>query len=361
MTTPQTTTTTATSPSPPAIPPDSAHLYDEDGFFYPEPDGEPMPDPEYQDRNIRSARYQLDGFYHHRPGAYVSGNTVIYYQRGNPRRNVSPDCYVAFNVDYSRIAYRDSFWVWELGKPPDFVLEVASQSTASVDIGPKMAIYAEMGVMEYWLFDRTTDGEHYGFRLAGFRLVNGRYEPIPLVEDAPDRLGGYSPTLGLDIRWEYDATLEYGIIRFYNPLTGEYLLDYDSSFGALEDARAARDNAQAERNEARDQARESRDKAREARAERDIARSEVRTAYAERDEARAETESARTETESTRAEREFARTETESTRAERDAARDKARAARDEARAAWAARTAAEAELAALREQLRRQQEQPES
>ena len=326
MTTPKTTTTTATSPSPPAIPPGDAHLYDEDGFFYPEPDGEPMPDPEYQDRNIRSARYQLDGFYHHRPDTYVSGNTVIYYQRGNPRRNVSPDCYVAFNVDYSRIAYRDSFWVWELGKPPDFVLEVASQSTASVDIGPKMAIYAEMGVMEYWLFDRTTDGEHYGFRLAGFRLVNGRYEPIPLIADGPDRLGGYSPTLGLDIRWEYDATLEYGVIRFYNPLTGEYLLDYDASFGALEDARA----------------------------ERDIARSEVRTAYAERDEARAETESARAEIEATRAEREFARTETESARTERDAARDKARAERE-------ARAAAEAELAALREQLRRQQEQPES
>ena len=359
MTTPQTTTTTATSPSPPAIPPDDAHLYDEDGFFYPEPDGEPMPDPEYQDRNIRSARYQLDGFYHHRPGTYVSGNTVIYYQRGNPRRNVSPDCYVAFNVDYSRIAYRDSFWVWELGKPPDFALEVASQSTASVDIGPKMAIYAEMGVIEYWLFDRTPDGEHYGFRLAGFRLVNGRYEPIPVVADGPDRLGGYSPTLGLDIRWEYDAVLEYGIIRFYNPLNGEYLLDYDASFGALEDARAARDIARSEVRTAYAARDEAHAETESARAARDIARSEVRTAYAARDEARAETESAHAEIEATRAEREFARTETESARAERDAARDKARAARDQARAERAARAAAEAELAALRAQLRRQQEQP--
>ena len=263
-----------------------------------------MPDPEYQDRNIRSARYQLDGFYHHRPGTYVSGNTVIYYERGNPRRNVSPDCYVAFNVDYSRIAYRDSFWVWELGKPPDFALEVASESTASVDIGRKMVIYAEMGVIEYWLFDRTPDGKHYRFRLAGFRLVNGRYEPIAVVEEAPGRLRGYSPTLGLDIRWEYDEALEYGVIRFSNPLTGEYLLDYDASFGALEEAREGRAAAE---------------------------------------EGRAAAEAARRQTEMALQGSEAARRQTEAALQE-----------------AEAARAAAEAETAALRERLRRMQEQPE-
>ena len=273
MTTPQPAPPVSPSPSPaslletlpPDIPLGDEHLYDEDGCYYPEADGEPMPDPDYQDRNVRSARYQLDGFYYHRPGTYVSGNTIIYYERNNARRSVSPDCYVAFDVDYSHIYYRTSYWVWELGKPPDFVLEVASKTTATVDTGPKMSIYAGMGVIEYWLFDRSPDGEYYGFRLAGFRLVNGRYEPIPVVEDGPDRLRGYSPTLGLDIRWEYDAELEHGVIRFYNPLTEEYLLDYEESFGALEnaqaerdEARTARDNAQAERDEARDQARTER-------------------------------------------------------------------------------------------------------
>lgn len=334
MTTPQPAPPVSPSPSPaslletppPDIPLGDEHLYDEDGYYYPEADGEPMPDPDYQDRNVRSARYQLDGFYYHRPGTYVSGNTLIYYERNNARRSVSPDCYVAFDVDYSLIYHRTSFWVWELGKAPDFVMEVASKTTATVDTGPKMSIYAGMGVIEYWLFDRSPDGEYYGFRLAGFRLVNGRYEPIPVAEDGPDRLRGYSPTLGLDIRWEYDAELEHGVIRFYNPLTEEYLLDYEESFGALEDARA----------------------------ERDVARAETRTS-------RAEIESARAETEAARAESEFARTETESARAERDAARAETEAARDKARAARAeteaARAAAESEIAALREQLRRQQE----
>ena len=137
-----------------------------------------MPDAEYQDRNIRSARYQLDGFYHDRPGTYVSGNTVIYYEQGNPRRNVSPDCYVAFNVDYSVINYHGSYWVWEMGKPPDFVLEVASESTAGNDTGRKMLIYASMGAGEYWLFDRTVNGKHYGFRMAGYYLGPEGYEPF---------------------------------------------------------------------------------------------------------------------------------------------------------------------------------------
>ena len=231
--------------APPAIDPGRAHLYDENGVFYPEPDGEPMPDAEYQDRNIRSARYQLDGFYHDRPGTYVSGNTVIYYEQGNPRRNVSPDCYVAFNVDYSVINYHGSYWVWEMGKPPDFVLEVASESTAGNDTGRKMLIYASMGAGEYWLFDRTVNGKHYGFRMAGYYLGPEGYEPFAITEDAAGNLRAHSPTLGLDICWEYDPALRHGIIRFYNPVSGEYLLDYEESFDALEEARSGRAAAEA--------------------------------------------------------------------------------------------------------------------
>ena len=231
--------------APPAIDPGRAHLYDENGVFYPEPDGEPMPDAEYQDRNIRSARYQLDGFYHDRPGTYVSGNTVIYYEQGNPRRNVSPDCYVAFNVDYSVINYHGSYWVWEMGKPPDFVLEVASESTAGNDTGRKMLIYASMGAGEYWLFDRTVNGKHYGFRMAGYYLGPEGYEPFAIMEDAAGNLRAHSPTLGLDICWEYDPALRHGIIRFYNPVSGEYLLDYEESFDALEEARSGRAAAEA--------------------------------------------------------------------------------------------------------------------
>lgn len=233
------------APAPPGIDPALAYLYDENGVFYPEADGEPMPDATYQDRTIRSARFQLDHHFHRRTGTYVGGNTLIYYEQGNPRRVVSPDCYVALDVDFAIIHYRDCYRVWDMGKPPDFVMEVASKSTARNDTGEKMRIYAGMGIAEYWLFDQTPDGEYYGFRLAGYRLVNGNYEPFAVIEDSIGNLSGYSPTLGLDIRWEYDPVWDEGKIRFYHPMSGTYLLDYEESFLVIEESDAARQQAEA--------------------------------------------------------------------------------------------------------------------
>ena len=235
------------APAPPGIDPKLAYLYDENGVFYPEADGEPMPDAEYQDHTTRSARFQLDHHFRHRPGTQISGNTLIYYEQGNPRRVVSPDCYVAFDVDLSIIRYHTNYRVWEMGKPPDFTLEVASKSTASNDTGAKMRIYSGMGIAEYWLFDKSPSGEYYGFRMAGYRLVNGDYQSIAVAEDHSGNLNGYSTTLGLDIRWEYDRDLDEGRIRFYDPLAGGYLLDYEEALYAIDEADAAREQAAAAR------------------------------------------------------------------------------------------------------------------
>ena len=72
----------------------------------------------------------------------------------------------------------NGYVISEQGKPPDFVLEVASESTANIDTGAKRDDYAALGIAEYWRFDET--GEYHGARLAGDRLVQGRYEPIPI-------------------------------------------------------------------------------------------------------------------------------------------------------------------------------------
>ena len=61
----------------------------------------------------------------------------------------------------------------EWGKPPDFVLEVASESTAEVDAGEMRKDYVALGIGEYWRFDET--GRHHGTRLAGQRLVEEEY------------------------------------------------------------------------------------------------------------------------------------------------------------------------------------------
>lgn len=235
------------APAPPGIDPKLAYLYDANGVFYPEADGEPMPDADYQDHTTRSARFQLDHHFRHRPGTKVSGNTLIYYEQGNPRRVVSPDCYVAFDVDLSIIRYHTNYRVWEMGKPPDFTLEVASKSTSRTDTGAKMRIYSGMGIAEYWLFDKSPSGEYYGFRMAGYRLVNGDYQSIAVNEGNSGNLNGYSTALGLDIRWEYDSDLDEGRIRFYDPLAGGYLLDYEEALYAIDEADAAREQADAAR------------------------------------------------------------------------------------------------------------------
>lgn len=120
-----------------------------------------------------------------------------------------PDTLVAFGVDPKEFWKRGAYVIPELGKPPDFVLEVASESTVKADLEDRPLDYARLGVGEYWRFDRT--GEHYGARLAGDRLVAGHYEPIPIDTISYDVHQGYSSALSLDLRWNH------GELLFFSP------------------------------------------------------------------------------------------------------------------------------------------------
>ena len=151
--------------------------------------------------------------------------------RGAIRR--SPDLLIAFGVQPQ--AYRDSngYIISEQGKPPDFALEVVSPSTAEVDTSAKRDDYAALGILEYWRFDET--GEHHGTRLAGERLENGVYVPIPIDELPDGSLQGYSAVLNLYLRWED------GLLGWYDPATGRHIPTFeDERAGRIEaEARAA--------------------------------------------------------------------------------------------------------------------------
>ena len=123
-------------------------------------------------------------------------NIPIRFNPGNRRVFIAPDICLAFDVDAMAIIIRESYDLWEVGKPPDFVLEVASRSTYRKDLYEKPEIYAYIGVGEYWLFD-PTGGELYGQGLTGYRLVNGMYEPIEIAPNEHDVESGYSAALGL--------------------------------------------------------------------------------------------------------------------------------------------------------------------
>ena len=112
-----------------------------------------------------------------------------------------PDLLVAFDVSAEMYAEHNGYIISEQGKPPDFVMEVASPSTASKDTGVKPDHYAALAIPEYWRFDST--GRDYGEHLAGETLDGDAYRPLRIEEIAPEILQGYSPALGLLIRWEH--------------------------------------------------------------------------------------------------------------------------------------------------------------
>ena len=148
-----------------------------------------------------------------------------------------PDLLIAFDVDPELYEASNGYIISEQGKPPDFVLEVASRSTADTDTGAKREDYARMLIPEYWRFDET--GEHHGTRLAGDRLVGNVYEPMPIDELPDDVLQGYSPALNLLLRWEH------GALAFYDPATERHIVTYDDLQERAERAEARANAAEA--------------------------------------------------------------------------------------------------------------------
>ena len=141
-----------------------------------------------------------------------------------------PDLLIAFNANPAVYRENNAYVISEQGKPPDFVLEIASPSSRRRDRVTKRPAYANLGIPEYWRFDETDDPRHT--KLAGDRLSpDGQYRPIP-IERLPDgTLQGYSAVLNLYLRWEG------GQLRWHDPATGRHIV-------TLEDERSRADYAE---------------------------------------------------------------------------------------------------------------------
>ena len=182
---------------------------------YPETDGQPMAEtPAHRDVMIDAIQV-LQRHFAHRPDVYVSGNMMMYYEEGEPRRCVSPDVFVAVGVEDKD---RRTYLLWREAKGPDFVLEVTSKSTRRNDQVTKRALYEWMGVSEYVLYDPL--GEYLSPSLQGFALSGGRY-----VELEGRRLPGgaralHSGVLGLSLH----VRARDRALRLHDPVSGEDLL-----------------------------------------------------------------------------------------------------------------------------------------
>ena len=200
---------------------------------YPESDGKPMAE---SDVHREAMTHVIEGLKDHflaEPEVYVTGNLLLYYERGNRSAAVAPDVFVVRGVSKER---RKTYLLWREQKVPCFVLEVTSETTRDEDLDTKMDRYVRLGVEEYFLFDPL--GDYLEPRFRGLRLVRGEYRPM-----RPEPDGSLvSRTIGVAFMPEGAS------LRMVDLKTGRRLLSYaDWKARAQEEAvarRAAEERAQ---------------------------------------------------------------------------------------------------------------------
>ena len=207
--------------------------------FYPETDGMPLPDGFYQHSHFLEIISTLKFFFYSlREDVVVAGDIFIYYEEGDPQVKIAPDCFVVFGVSVESFERNDTYLMWDVGKAPDFVLEIGSPSTASNDLGDKRELYASLGIAEYWRFD-PSGGDHYGEPLVGETLGNGEYHRMAMNSEPDSSVWSHSPTLNLELHW-ID-----GRLRFYDPAGSRWLQNIEEIGEDAKTERAAREAAEA--------------------------------------------------------------------------------------------------------------------
>lgn len=190
---------------------------------YPDSDGRPMGETDlHRDAMVRHIEL-LKRFYAGQE-VYVSGDLLLFYVQGDPKKFIVPD---AFIVKGLRQVRRRSFRLWNERIAPQLVIETTSKKTKKKDLHVKPKIYSQIGVHEYFMYDPTCD--YLDPPLQGYRLVNGEYLAIE-----PDSNGGLmSEELGLSLVIEKDE------LEFVRLDTGERLLTSEEAREREVEARLA--------------------------------------------------------------------------------------------------------------------------
>lgn len=203
---------------------------------YPTSDGKPMAETDLQRDLIGRMIECLKCHYADQPNVYVSGNLLVFYEEGNPRRHRSPDCFVVWNVPKHR---RKNYMIWEEGQAPGFVIELTSKSTQAEDLSQKFSIYRDKWkVQEYFLFDPYE--EYLEPSMQGYRLIDGEYEPIE--PNSAGQLYSKMVNLNLERAGEYLLLREPGTNREIVPADAQRTLDLEEE---LRGEQAARERMEA--------------------------------------------------------------------------------------------------------------------
>ena len=210
------------------------------------PDPEPVEDAMQQIPTITRIFPMIEGHFSDRPDVLVTSEAYLCWDPANKNAKLSPDCMVAFGVNVEKVEIRNGYLIWEMGKPPDVVIEVASERTARADLTSKRDRYASLGIPEYWRLD-PSGGDRYGEPLVGEYLVDGEYRRVELHEDDYGLVWARSEIMGINLRWDgrHFATQD--------PVTGYTMLGLVEANETALQERAARQAAEAQVRELRAQ------------------------------------------------------------------------------------------------------------
>lgn len=192
-----------------------------DPVEYPEGDGKPMAESDLHREIMFYIIHLLQRFFAGQQ-VYVSGNLLVYYEKGNRYKSVAPDCFIVREIDSQ---FRPIYKIWEEGKGPEVIFEVSSKTTKRVDMNEKMHLYAQLGVREYFIYDPTRD--YLNPPLAAYGLTGNRYTPMQPLTGLPptNAMPQYSSSiLGLRLALDHDNRLQ-----FFDIKTGERLLSDDEA------------------------------------------------------------------------------------------------------------------------------------
>ena len=172
----------------------------DDELLYPTSDGKPMAETDKHVIQLAQLLGCLRTYFASSPDVYVSGNNMMYYEEGNPRKKVSPDIYITLGIPKRE---RRSYRLWVEGKAPDFILELLSDETRRRDFGFKKKLYQNVfQTKEYFLYDPDTE------ELYGYRLTENRYRLVK-----PDANSRFFSSV-LELLFGVDTQ---GWLRVYHP------------------------------------------------------------------------------------------------------------------------------------------------
>ena len=174
---------------------------------YPDSDGHFLPENPLQSNAIVELRNSLKQHFHGVPNVVLEGDMFMYYAQGEADKRrvrgrrvgkyVAPDVFVVLD---HRPRKRSTYKLWEEGKPPDFAVEVISPSSELRNRRDKKALYARIGVQEYFLFQ--PDVQRSEPRLVGYTLRGGKYRELGPDAALPGAGSVLSEVLGVSFRPE---------------------------------------------------------------------------------------------------------------------------------------------------------------